>query len=71
MMEYTNSHPKQLATIPEVSGRFVTTAYFAAIGRRSARKRSQSARAGIHGSPGPRNGLRRGGQLGTSLNEEF
>jgi hypothetical protein len=31
MMEYTNSHPKQLAPIPEVSGWFVTTAYFAAI----------------------------------------
>jgi hypothetical protein len=31
MMEYTNSHPKQLTTIPEVSDRFVTTAYFAAI----------------------------------------
>ena len=31
MMEYTNSHPKQLASIPEVSGWFVTTAYFAAI----------------------------------------
>jgi len=31
MMEYTNSHPKQLAPIPEMSGWFVTTAYFAAI----------------------------------------
>ena len=31
MMEYTNSHPKQLAPIPEVSGWFVTTACFAAI----------------------------------------
>jgi hypothetical protein len=30
MMEYTNSHPKQRAPIPEVSGWFVTTAYFAA-----------------------------------------
>ena len=52
MMEYTNSHPKQLAPIPEMSGWFVTTAYFAAIdGIRRENVRNPLG-AGIHGSPG-------------------